>query len=92
MGQQERLRDVSIVLREGVLHLEHILGEVILSGERVHAWEMVDLLMRLHLTQHLHADCRINPLDIPVLRLFLAGDVVVQLQADLLDHIILGVY
>lgn len=75
-----------------MLHFQHILGKVILARKSIHAWKMIDLLMGLHLAQHLDTDCGIGPLDVPIFRLFFADDVVVQLPADFFHHIVLGVY
>jgi hypothetical protein len=89
-GEEEGAGQVGVVFGEPGLHLEHVLGEVVLAGKRVHAREVVDLLVGVHLAEGVHADRRVRPAQVP-LSLLLEGQRVVQLPADLLHHFVLRV-
>lgn len=78
------------MFRKACHHFEHILGEVVLAREGVHAGEVVDLLVRGHLAERLHADRPISPAEVP-LALLLEVQGVIQLPAHLLHHLVLRV-
>lgn len=80
-----------VVLRKGDLHFSHVLCKVVLSGQGIHAGEMIYFLMRLHFAEGIDADGSVDPFYVPALQIFLHYDVVVEVPADLLDDLVLSV-
>lgn len=89
IGKKECLRDEAIVLREGHLQSPYILCKIILSRKSVHPREMVDFLMALHFTQHLHANRSISPSQIPLT--ISSSNIEPHLPANLLNNCILTI-
>jgi hypothetical protein len=52
---------------------------------------MVDFLVGLQLAENFDRNCRISPLDIPAFEVLLDDDVIVEVVADLLNYLVLGV-
>lgn len=73
------------------MHFDHVFGEIVLSGEGVHAWEMVDFLVGLELAEQFDTDRAVNPFEIPISEVLLENYVVVEVPADLLNHFVLGI-
>ena len=64
--QQPSFREELEVIRKLFKHAVEISGEVVLPGDLVHAWKVIDLLMRLHVFPVLQSWGHICPLDVPV--------------------------
>lgn len=64
-GQVPGEWEVVILFWSLLAHLHEVFGEEVLAGEGVHAWEVVDLLVVLHLHQHLGSYCPVGPPDVP---------------------------
>ena len=70
-----------IVLWELFLQPIKVLRQCVFPVQSIHAWIMIDLLVRGHLGQEISSHCIVLPLDIPVFRL-----VVLKLPVELLTH------
>lgn len=57
--------EVVILLWCFLAHFHEVFGEEVFAGEGVHAWEVVDLLVVLHLHQHFRRHCPVSPPDVP---------------------------
>lgn len=69
--QQPGLREEFVLVWEPLEHLFEVAREVVLPREGVHAREVVDSLIGLHLVKPLDSDSRVAPIQVPLLALLL---------------------
>ena len=89
--QNESLGNKVIELGKVHLHFDHVFGEIILSGESVHAWKMIDFLMGLEFAEQLDTYRTVHPFQVPVSEVLFEYYVMVEVPAYLLNDLVLGI-
>lgn len=64
-GQVPSKRKVVVLIRHFLAHLHKVLGQQIFARESIHARKVINLLMMLHLHEHLRSDSPVSPPNIP---------------------------
>ena len=65
-GKQPSLGEEIVVFWKALLHPTHISSEQVLPAQYIHAWKMVDSLVRLHPVESVALDSTIRPQNVPV--------------------------
>ena len=89
VGQDPGLREEVIVLSKLLLHSFQITGKIILVRQALHAWVVIDSLIRLHLLYSEGLDACVRPVQIPI-RILIIIQLIIQLPARFLNNSILG--
>lgn len=90
MRKEESSGEKIILGRVLILHSVEVLGEIVLSVEGVHSWEVINLLMTHHLGQKLSVDGIIIPFYIPVF-VFIILQFPPHFVADSFHNIVMGI-
>ena len=78
-----------VLFLEVSLHALQIPTQVVLVRQAVHAWVVVDSLIRLHLVDTLRLQTRVCPVQVPI-GVLVGIHLIIEATTRLLDHTVLG--